>query len=93
MNNPEKNRFNMHHFFQAHRSKSIKLTRLYINRSPTPVNKLSQMSAFQVARLMTSREISCVLYFVSSGPPPFRCVKSPPRDRYILRRNPVSPGP
>ncbi|KAM9837878.1 uncharacterized protein srcap [Aulostomus maculatus] len=29
----------------------------------------------------------------SSGPPPFRCVKSPPRDRYILRRNPVSPGP
>lgn len=30
----------MYYFFQAHRSKSIKLTRLYINRSPTPVNKL-----------------------------------------------------
>lgn len=35
-----------------------------------------------------------VLHFVSSSAsPPFRCVKSPPRDRYILRRNPVSPGP
>lgn len=85
----------MHYFFQTHRSKSIKLTRLYINRSPTPVNKLSQMSAFQVARLTTSREIfvrsvlcqqrsSTISLRKVSSPRPLHSAPKPSRSRSVI---------
>ena len=46
-------------------------------------SKLTQLNCR--ARLCLARSY-LVRHFVSSGPPPFRCVKSPPRNRYILRR-------